>query len=697
MSKLKGVCGVCQGVFRLTGDGKLYGHGGRAKNKKCPGSDSTPGFASTQPTPDPFPVLGSSTSQFSSSSPSSASNNLGLNSAYDDGLDAKPSSILLEARLKSAPRLMDHIPKGARPACSALLKSLIVNVLSEPASSLHWCNLLAFAPAVLCQPPRGGRGGNTTKLIKQRVSEFAGPASIHSRIENPPRNSSGSDAHLAAVVSSKLEQGNFKAAVRLICSEDSPAALSSSTINLLKEKHPAAPANRRPPPNPLDYSLTVDHACILQAIKSFPSGSSGGLDGLRPQHLRDLTSCQVECDALIPAICDFVNLLLAGVCPVDVQPILFGGNLIALAKKCGGVRPIVVGSTWRRLVAKCACTFASKQLSTYLAPYQLGVGVKGGAEAAAHAARRFISSTPSDSLLLKLDFSNAFNTLRRDSILEVVHRLSPEIYNFVHLAYHQKSILSFRGVTIESDEGCQQGDPLGPLLFAVTIHPILLSLKSDFKMGYLDDLSVGGDANTLSEDFHLIQGLVSDLGLSLNTNKCEIISGNGFSNLPALYSTFLKIRPEDCEMLGAALSKGEVLDRVLSSKVASLSRAADRLKLLHAHDALLILKNSLSAPKLTYLLRTSPCTGNLLLSDFDSILRSSLSAITNVDLTDYRLDPSNPSCGQGGAGDSQRSTARTFSFSGFRGCYPGSSVLPSACGIRCPRLTQTRNSSGLVC
>ena len=32
----------------------------------------------------------------------------------------------------------------------------------------------------------------------------------------------------------------------------------------------------------------------------------------------------------------------------------FGANLIALRKKDGGVRPIAVGCTLRRLVAKCA-------------------------------------------------------------------------------------------------------------------------------------------------------------------------------------------------------------------------------------------------------------------------------------------------------------------------------------------------------
>jgi len=52
-----------------------------------------------------------------------------------------------------------------------------------------------------------------------------------------------------------------------------------------------------------------------------------------------------------------------------------------------------------------------------LAPSQLGFGVPLGAEAAAHAAhaahaaRCFLTNILSNQALLKLDFSNAFNTL----------------------------------------------------------------------------------------------------------------------------------------------------------------------------------------------------------------------------------------------------------------------------------------------
>ena len=44
---------------------------------------------------------------------------------------------------------------------------------------------------------------------------------------------------------------------------------------------------------------------------------------------------------------------------------------------------------------------------------------------------------------------------------------------------------------ILSEEGPQQGDPMGPLLFSHAVHPILESMKSSLIIGYLDDLTAG--------------------------------------------------------------------------------------------------------------------------------------------------------------------------------------------------------------
>ena len=76
--------------------------------------------------------------------------------------------------------------------------------------------------------------------------------------------------------------------------------------------------------------------------------------------------------------------------------------------------------------------------------------------------------------------------------------------------------------SISSAEGVQQGDPLGPLLFCLVLHQRGLHLKSDLKVLYLDDVTLGGDCQDLLHDIKD----ASDLGLSLNARKCEIIGTN---------------------------------------------------------------------------------------------------------------------------------------------------------------------------
>ena len=103
-------------------------------------------------------------------------------------------------------------------------------------------------------------------------------------------------------------------------------------------------------------------------------------------------------------------MVLSASCSREVTPYFFGGRLIALEKKSGGgVRPIAVGMTFRRLSSKCASTFGIKRVKTSFSPRQLGVGIHGGCETAVDCARRFLESMPASHVMVKLDFSNAFN------------------------------------------------------------------------------------------------------------------------------------------------------------------------------------------------------------------------------------------------------------------------------------------------
>ena len=138
-------------------------------------------------------------------------------------------------------------------------------------------------------------------------------------------------------------------------------------------------------------------------------------------------NCRESGATLLTSITSFINSLLEGKCHDAVRPFLFGGNLIALEKKAGGIRPIAVGYVWRRIAAKCANFFATSRLAPLLSPLQLGVAISGGCEAAVHSARRFAESMTPGQAMVKLDFSNAFNSLHRDTMLLAAQQHIPEI------------------------------------------------------------------------------------------------------------------------------------------------------------------------------------------------------------------------------------------------------------------------------
>ena len=100
-----------------------------------------------------------------------------------------------------------------------------------------------------------------------------------------------------------------------------------------------------------------------------------------------------------------------------------------------------------------------------------------------------------------------------------------------------------------------------------------------------------------------------------------------------VFKEFKRVKKEDLTLQGASVQKGKAVDKALDIKITELKTAIGRLSLLPAHDALCLLRNALVMPKLLYILRTAPCSGNPRLTIFDDALRQGLSSILNVSLT----------------------------------------------------------------
>ena len=122
-------------------------------------------------------------------------------------------------------------------------------------------------------------------------------------------------------------------------------------------------------------------------------------------------------EAFLEASTEFVRLGLSGALPCECAQ----GPRDPL-----GVRPIAVGETLRRMIAKVALAQALPKARGFLSPLQCGVGVPDSVNSivlGVSRATQLMEENPS-LRLIQIDMKNAFNSLRRESIL---------IYLCIHL------------------------------------------------------------------------------------------------------------------------------------------------------------------------------------------------------------------------------------------------------------------------
>jgi len=129
-----------------------------------------------------------------------------------------------------------RIPRSARPVCAQLLSDLIKSIIQHPTNVIDkWSDLLHFGSFILLKPSRGGNKRNLTKVIQQRVVAWKSGERDHSQQWTPRSHRAMTESelsrHRAKAVTSKLEEGNFKAAIRLVCSDDRPAINSAETLH----------------------------------------------------------------------------------------------------------------------------------------------------------------------------------------------------------------------------------------------------------------------------------------------------------------------------------------------------------------------------------------------------------------------------------------------------------------------------------
>ena len=545
--------------------------------------------------------------------------------------------------------LQQRIPKSVRGLVAESLAGKIEVALNQP-SDQGWWDLFIFPYLTLRQRTSPADQSMTNAAYIRKLIR-ANCLTLECNADQPPgytRPIRTSEDAFAKRVMSKCADGDIRAALRLLTSDDTMSVDSADTLQVLQSKHPPGPENATLPPMSAERridSLRVEQDNVLAAVFSMQQGSGAGLDGMRPLHLQNMLGGEtVESGRrLLSALTDLVNLILAGNVPSIACGALYGASLCALTKKDGGIRPIAVGSTFRRLSAKLAANYGSAFLSGTLRPKQLGVGTPGGCEAIVHAAREFASGSYDEpTILIKVDIRNAFNSIDRSAFLTEVMEKCPQIYPMMRQGYGFDSPIYYGANKLLSRTGLHQGDPLASLAFSVAINPIISSISSEFNVWYLDDGTFGGGVGQALEDLRTLEQSFASIGLHLNPMKSEVTVLGALSapDYDLVVSSVRQVVPSIVEtplntlsLLGSSLGV-EGLNESLAQCSDKVNLMCHRVKNLDAHWALFFLTRYVSAPRVNYVLRTSPAyTKPSLLQSIDTIVRDALISCTNVEFS----------------------------------------------------------------
>jgi hypothetical protein len=458
-----------------------------------------------------------------------------------------------------------------------------------------------------------------------------------------------------------MEEGQFRKAAQALTSEG--VADASASLDEMRKKHPAAPIPALPPqpgPRPMQFSSEQ----VKKAISSFPQGTAPGPSRLRASHLKEAIGMrsQEQNDSTLSAITRVVNLLANGSCPPAVVPFLCGATLIPINKKTGGLRPIAVGEVLRRLVAKCFTFSLAQKAAQLLAPLQVGVSVKGGCESVVHAVNYIVhdESLREEKQILLVDFANAFNSIDREVMLQEVRNCFPELSSWAESCYgHAHPHLFMQEHRLQSCSGVQQGDPLGPLLFAITLQPVLEKIRVEcpgliMNSWYLDDGTLAGNARDIARAIQILEEGTAR-GLTLNKGKCLMWTGSDSKEPPPPTEGVPKEIPRvqgGFHLLGSPIGPSDFCEATLAGRIDKIEGMLEKLKdLKNSHLEFLLLRSCFSLPKFAFSLRT--CSFHKVrkaIRNFDEAQRKTLEEILGGPLTNDQWSQASLPVKMGGMG-----------------------------------------------
>ena len=459
-----------------------------------------------------------------------------------------PLDELLQAQIPT----VRHLPNACRREFAEVLGELLASLAEEPTWEAVY-GLMALPKLVLRAPNTraDSKPSNLSLDIARRLRLFRSGAwpSLWTevrpaRTEGPKRrpltrsrsNQETLPPSVVDTIKGLVEEGAFSKAAKHLVSRGladiSDPDVSAKLASLHPRGSPVHVGGDSALPERVDVGWELhpddwDTLC-LTAIQGFPSGSAPGPSGLRPSHLKDCLKRAGSISALKVGLRKFVQAAISGHLPRALHPVLCAANLIPLNKKDGGIRPIAIGDTLRRLVGKVLLRTTRVRAEVEgLQPRQVGVSVPFAAELVGMGVQRLADTVEqSNWAVLQVDVSNAFNSVDRSAILLSAQVKAPSTYNWLTWCYRENTQLFCQGKSVAvSSTGVHQGDAMGPLGFALGLEKALDMCKDadaalPWSTWYLDDGTLVGTPESLADYLECLVPALASVGLEVNLRKC---------------------------------------------------------------------------------------------------------------------------------------------------------------------------------
>ena len=226
---------------------------------------------------------------------------------------------------------------------------------------------------------------------------------------------------------------------------------------------------------------------IQEAINKLKNNKSPGVDMIRAEHFKHGP------DEVSEIIADIFNeTAKTGKSPMEIKLGILNPLIKNIKKQgpCTNLRPIILLSILRKILAICMITRIGEKLEQHIPPsqaaYQKGRSTTEHVFAYKLLAEKAISSSDYTVHILLMDMSKAFDTVNREYLINDLRKiLQPDELHIMKIllegVQYKVKVGSTMGNPFTTNVGCPQGDCLSAILFA-----FYLAISLEFRVHLKD-------------------------------------------------------------------------------------------------------------------------------------------------------------------------------------------------------------------